>query len=334
MSGRRCRATLSFPAKAWRRSRPSEVILFSGGLDSFAGAVEELTEGRSVALVSHRSASKIASAQKRLVIQLRDRFGTDRVLHVPVWANLNGSLGLEPTHRTRSFLFAALGAVTARLFGVDRIKFFENGVVSLNLPPVAQVVGARATRTTHPKVLAGFRKVLSEVCQRPIDVVNPFIWMTKAEVVSRIYANGLGNPIRDSRSCTRVHDMTTLHPHCGRCSQCIDRRFAILAAGQEHEDPEEAYEVDLFTGERPARPDREMALAYVRSASDVNQMADVAFFSRYGEASRAIGFFPQPASTVAESIFDLHRRHAAAVCRVFEQAISSHAADLRRGSLP
>ena len=39
-----------------------------------------------------------------------------------------------------------------------------------------------------------------------------------------------------------------------------------------------------------------MALAYVRSASDVNQMADVAFFSRYGEASRAIGFFPQPAS--------------------------------------
>src|SRR5216684_1577854 len=44
---------------------PDEVILFSGGLDSFAGTVEELVaHGRKVALVSHRSASKIAGAQK------------------------------------------------------------------------------------------------------------------------------------------------------------------------------------------------------------------------------------------------------------------------------
>ena len=93
--------------------------------------------GRKVALVSHRSASKIAGAQKHLVDQLRSRFGADRVLHVPVWANVDDNLGREPTHRTRSFLFTALGAVTARLFGRDRISLFENGVVSLNLPSVA-----------------------------------------------------------------------------------------------------------------------------------------------------------------------------------------------------
>lgn len=63
-------------------------------------------------------------------------------------------------------------------------------------------------------------------------------------------------------------------------------------------------------------------------------MADVAFFSRYGEASRAVGFYSEPAGTVAERIFDLHRRHAAAVCTVFDRAISSHAAELRKGSLP
>jgi hypothetical protein len=60
--------------------------------------------------------------------------------------------------------------------------------------------------------------------------------------------------------------MTILHPHCGHCSQCIDRRFAVLAAGQENEDPAEAYKVELFTDERPPGPDREMSLAYVRSA--------------------------------------------------------------------
>lgn len=36
---------------------PDEVVLFSGGLDSLAGAVEELAKaGKRVALVSHRSA--------------------------------------------------------------------------------------------------------------------------------------------------------------------------------------------------------------------------------------------------------------------------------------
>src|ERR1700730_7467363 len=33
----------------------------------------------------------------------------------------------------------------------------------------------------------------------------------------------------------------------------------------------------------------------MRSASEVNQMADVAFFSRYGEGSRAVGFYSEPA---------------------------------------
>src|SRR4051812_4408091 len=326
---------LEFSGENLEGFAPDEVVLFSGGLDSFAGALEELVaRGKSVALVSHRSASKIASAQQRLVEQVRCRVGLNRALHIPVWTELDRELSQEPTHRTRSFLFAALGTVTARLFGLDRIRFYENGVVSLNLPPVAQVIGARATRTTHPQALAGFRRVLSELLKHPVDVVNPFVWLTKAEVVERIAAHGFSDLIRDTRSCTRVHDMTRLHPHCGQCSQCLDRRFAILEAGQAHEDPDEAYKVDLFTGERPAGPDREMALAYVRSASDVNRMADVAFFSRFGEASRAVGFSDEPAGVVAERIFDLHRRRAAAVCTVFDQAVSKHAGALREQSLP
>ena len=314
---------------------PDEVILFSGGLDSLSGTVEELVGyGKKVALVSHRSASKIVGAQKGLVDKLRSRLGANRVLHVPVWANLDGTLGREPTHRTRSFLFAALGVVTARMFGRDSICFFENGVVSLNLPPVAQVVGARATRTTHPQTLAGFQSLFSAVLGSDFGVDNPFTWMTKTEVIERIAANDCSDLIRDTRSCTRVHDMTRLHPHCGQCSQCIDRRFAVLAASQEHEDPAEAYKVDLFTDKRPAGPDREMALGYVRSASMVNRMEDTAFFARYGEASRVVRHFSEPADVVAERIFDLYRRHASAVCRVFDGAIASHSEALRQGDLP
>lgn len=318
---------------------PDEVILFSGGLDSFAGTVKYLAQGKKVALVSHRSASKIAGAQKHLIDQLRGRFGADKVFHIPVWANLESGLGREPTHRTRSFLFAALGAVIARLFSKDRIHFFENGVVNLNLPPVAQVVGARATRSTHPQALAGFRRVLTEILGDPFDVDNPFVWMTKSKVVKTISASGCGDLIRHTRSCTRVHAMTKLHPHCGQCSQCIDRRFAVLAAEQEDEDPREAYKVDLFTGQRHARSsaaaaDREMALAYVRSASEINQMTDVAFFAKYGETSRAVSFFKESADKVGGRIFDLYQRHASAVCDVFDRAIASHAGELREGKLP
>ena len=131
----------------------------------------------------------------------------------------------------------------------------------------------------------------------------------------------------------RVHDMTVLHPHCGRCSQCIDRRFAIVAAGEDHEDPDEAYKVDLFLGKRKPGPDREMALAYVRSASNINQMTDIAFFAHYGEPSRVVAFFPEPVDTSAR-IFELHKRHAATICRVFDGATKSHASKLREGSLP
>ena len=327
----------SFGPEAGTSFAPHEVILFSGGLDSLAGTVEELVaHDKRVALVSHRSASKIVGAQKYLVRRLRGQLGANRLFHVPVWANLVRGTARESTYRSRSFLIAALGCVVARLFDLDRITFFENGIVSLNLPPLAPVIGARATRVTHPQALAGFGRLLSTISHRRFEVINPYRWLTKAEVIGRIAVNGFRDLIRHTRSCAHVRRMTRRQPHCGLCSQCIDRRFAILAAGLEENDPADDYKVDLFMGERSAGPGRELALAYVRSASDIHckTEAEVGFFSQYGEASRAVGFFREPPGTAAKLIFDLHRRHAAAVCRIFDQAVASHRAALREGTLP
>ena len=175
---------------------------------------------------------------------------------------------------------------------------------------------------------------MNAVLGRDVSIDNRFAWMTKAEVVETIAAHGCGDMIRDTRSCTRVHDMTRLHTHCGHCSQCLDRRFAVLAAGRGDADPAEAYKVDLFEDARPAGPDRELALAYVRSAATVERMSDVAFFALYGETSRIVGYFSERADTVAGRIFDLHQRHAAAVGRVFTRAIRDCAVALRHGDLP
>ena len=313
-----------------------EVMLFSGGLDSLGGAVHEvLDEKRSVALVSHRSSPKIDAKQQQLMRDFAAR-SSRKPLHVPVWVNKEKALGREFTQRSRSFLFAALGAVVARLFELWRIRFYENGVVSINLPISAQVVGGRATRTTHPRVLNGFAEIFSAVFEKPFAVENPFRWKTKAEVVEVIRAAGCGDLVRHAVSCTHVWDMTTLHTHCGKCSQCIDRRFATLAAGcTDKEDPPEMYEVDLLRGERAPGHSRTMLESYVSTAMRVRTMNDLAFFATFGEAHRVIRHvLGMSADGAAAAMLDLYRRHAAAVFQVIAGALAAHASEIAGGSVP
>jgi len=313
-----------------------EVMLFSGGLDSLGGAVHELLQQkRSVALVSHRSSGKIDDKQRHLVRELQAR-SPRRPLHVPVWVNKQEKLGREYTQRSRSFLFASLGAVVARLFDLWRIRFYENGVVSINLPISPQVVGGRATRTTHPQVLNGFAEVFTALFEKPFAVENPFRWKTKAEVVEVIRAAGCGELVRHAVSCTHTWDMTTLHTHCGTCSQCIDRRFATLAAGcTDREDPPEMYVVDLVTGERPPGHSRTMLESYVSTAQRLRTMRDTEFFAAFGEASRVLRHVKgMSANDAAAALLDMYQRHAAAVVKVVTDGIAARATDIAAGVLP
>lgn len=314
-----------------------EVLLFSGGLDSLGGAVQEIiTEKRSVALVSHRSSAKIDSKQRQLVHDLKNLSPARQPFHVPVWINEQKALNQEYTQRTRSFLFASMGAVVARIFDLWRIRFYENGVVSINLPISPQVVGGRATRTTHPQVLNGFAEVFSAVFGKPFAVENPFVWKTKAEVARAIRDAGCGDLIKHSVSCAHVLEMTTLQTHCGKCSQCIDRRFATLAAGcSDAEDPAEMYGVDLLRGERPPGDSRTMLESYVRTATRVRSMTDMAFFTEFGEAHRVTRHIRgMSASDAATRILDLYRRHASAVGEVITQGVKDHAKDITDGKVP
>jgi hypothetical protein len=198
-----------------------EVVLFSGGLDSLAGAVSELAgDTRRIALVSHGSAPKIASHQSDLVEALGARFGNYQIFHVPVWVHKQQAPGKEFTQRSRSFLYAALGFVVARIFGLSRLRFFENGVVSLNLPIVPHELGARASRTTHPQVVSGFTKLFSALAGTSFTVENPFLWKTKSEIITSMAQHGCEELICLTVSCTRVREMTLAQTHCGICSQC------------------------------------------------------------------------------------------------------------------
>lgn len=150
-----------------------EVILFSGGLDSFGGAVQEILQGqRKVVLVSHRSVSKLYKRQRELVADISGKLNDNsrKPLHVAVEVNKGKDFGRDFTQRSRSFLFAALAAVVARGFNRDRIRFYENGVISLNFPISPQAIGGRATRTTHPQILTGFEELFTLVFGVPFKV--------------------------------------------------------------------------------------------------------------------------------------------------------------------
>jgi len=313
-----------------------EVILFSGGIDSLGGAVQEALVGkRKVALVSHRSSPKIAKRQKDLLKDL-EKHSSTKLFHVPVWINKEKALGKEFTQRTRTFLYAALATVVARIFDLWRIRFYENGLVSINLPISPQVVGGRATRTTHPQVINGFSQLLTLLFQKPFAVENPFIWMTKAQVVRSIRDAGCADLIKYSVSCTHVWEMTTLKTHCGECSQCIDRRFATLSAGcTDTEDPEEMYTVDLLRGERKPGESRTMLESYVRTAKRIKDMSEAIFFSEFGEVHRVTQHIKGVSvDEAASKIFDLYKRHASEVWNVITMGIQKHAKEISDGKVP
>lgn len=133
----------------WPFLNPERVIMFSGGLDSLAGIVESARKGSRLVLVSHRPVSTLSARQKRLFRKLQVEF-PQQLFHVPVWINKAENFGREPTQRTRSFLYAALGTVVGAPVGAAGMRFFENGVVSVNFPVAGEVVRSRASRTTHP----------------------------------------------------------------------------------------------------------------------------------------------------------------------------------------
>lgn len=318
---------------AWR---PDSVLMFSGGLDSFAGALEEIIDRKQkVALISHFSATKIAPIQRDLQKHMAERLGQQMLMHFPMRVQLKRGTNAEGTHRSRSFLFSALGMATAIAFGKKSISFYENGVVSLNLPPVGNVLGTRATRTTHPQTLKSFESLFSMIFAEDLRVENPFFWRTKTDVVQTIARLGMADQIAFTRSCADVHNQTKQHAHCGRCSQCVDRRFAMLAAGLSAHDPEEAYRFDLMTSPRERVQDKEVALSYVRSAYAYEITEDTELVARFPTILSALGCFDEPADTALKRISSLLKRHGSSVATVMRKELDKERTEpFPKSSLP
>ncbi|MDO8595388.1 MAG: 7-cyano-7-deazaguanine synthase, partial [Sulfuricaulis sp.] len=271
---------------------PELVTLFSGGLDSLGGAIHEIVRNKQhVALVNHQSTDKFGRTYDELLKRLRAKCGVFQPMHLRVEVNKKGIEAKDHYQRARSFLFAALGGTVAMMLGLRELRFYENGVLSLNLPICGQLVGARATRTTHPRVIAGYQDLLTLLAGEKFAVKTPFLWHTKGDVVNEILGADCGSLIPFSRSCAHTWQTDNTEPHCGICSQCLDRRIAMLAAHGEQHDPLDRYGIDVFTQGRPEKEDKILGAGYIERANQVAAMRDSGeFLCRYPEVARVIPF--------------------------------------------
>src|SRR5690606_17253161 len=89
------------------------------------------------------------------------------------------------------------------------------------------------------------------------------------------------------------------------------------------------YVVDPFVGEHCNEIDLAMVEQYVLRARNLATMSPDAFLSNYGQVFRALPFIPGDADDNAQRIYNLHRRHGAAVVDVLNKQLAL-TADLDR----
>ena len=286
-------------------------------------------------LVTHKATPKLNTRHKTLHDLLAQKAGDNAPHHISVRVHKKKPMNREYTQRSRSFLFVSIGATIAKMLGLNSVRFYENGVISLNLPVCAQVVGGRATRTTHPKVMKGFQDIMTLVAEDPFTVENPYIWKTKAEVVEQIVRLGCSDLIRHSMTCTHTWEMTNQHTHCGLCSQCIDRRFAVIAAKADQYDPIEHYKADVFTQSRNKDDDKIMSASYLERANQVGALENVGqFLAKYAEVNRVLRFLDGSTAQAAQRVFDLYKRHAGEVNAAIDEMVRRHATAIRERTMP
>jgi 7-cyano-7-deazaguanine synthase in queuosine biosynthesis len=210
------------------------VALFSGGLDSLAGVKWMLDHKLKPVLVSHPGMGLISGAQKELVACLGKITGSELTWH-QIRATAEPGTGLtekEHTQFSRSFLYLTLGVMFALKLGIEREFIFENGVLAFNIPLTQSRVYSN-TRTAHPHFLLMYQQLLDSLFDHHVTIENPFLAMTKGQVVKLLDAEGFRDLVKTTISCPNITLLKwrgvkiSKTRHCGVCFPCIVRRLSV-----------------------------------------------------------------------------------------------------------
>ncbi len=222
---------------SFEHGSPTRVALFSGGLDSFAGAAQTLCDfaDYNYIFVSGVTNTREQGAQRGQLNRLRLKTSA-HICHVAIpyglhWAGLRAERKEESSQRTRGFLFLTLGAVSAIAARTKEIYLYEYGVGAINLPYHGTQVGTYNSRATHPSTLLRMEDFIKALTGEEFGIVNPFLFFTKAEMCRHVAVQELGELMPLTFSCDGFPVRAKNRGQCGPCTSCLLWRQAIELAG-------------------------------------------------------------------------------------------------------
>ncbi|MDF2503032.1 Qat anti-phage system QueC-like protein QatC [Clostridium sp.] len=220
------------------------ISLFSGGLDSFCGAIKLLEDGMSPCLVGHNEYPKLRKKQEEFIETFKKIYTDQSVKFVSFSANSRAPRTIEEialneaenTSRGRSLLFLCAALSIAGIIGENIPVYIpENGFIGLNIPLTNGRKGTCSTRTTHPYFLNELTDILKTVgINNPI--YNFFAFSTKREIVNSVkdkeaFKKHYIDTISCSHPCLTRYNKKGHNEYpinCGYCYPCIIRKSSLL----------------------------------------------------------------------------------------------------------
>jgi len=261
-----------------------KVALFSGGLDSFCGAMLA-PQDQSRLLIGHWDNPTVKAAQDRSWAWMTGEGGIS--FHYRQMRLSQAGKRREASTRSRALLFMALAAAAADGAGAKVVEIPENGFTSLNPPLGADRGGALSTRSTHPWTLHLVRGLLADL-GLGIELSDPYIERTKGELLAAADAAcpgtlrpGAAKTLSCGKLDGRLYSGGNPNYHCGLCVPCLVRRGAFIAAGLPDDTP---YLVEELSGsayqqllDRRADDVAAVRFAVARGLADVDLIAQGPF---------------------------------------------------------
>lgn len=295
-----------------------KVCLFSGGLDSFIGAVDLLSSDITPLLVGHYKSGDVSVPQHGAANYLRNRF-TEKPPHsASFYINPPKRLFAgadEKTERGRSFLFLSLAVMCATAIGNDvELTVPENGLISLNVPLTPLRVGASSTRTTHPFFLNNYQLLLNQLGIH-VTLDNPYQFKTKGEMIRDCLEGGvLQGFMFETMSCAHPSSgrwSGYKRQHCGHCVPCIIRRAAVEMALGNDKTP---YSLDIKSRDLdPTKSEGSQVQAFKMALARITKEPNLAEFLIYKS-----GPMPKDAGFISNAA-DLYQRGMQEIAALIDQ---------------
>jgi 7-cyano-7-deazaguanine synthase in queuosine biosynthesis len=251
--GRRAELQMRIP----EAYRPTEVALWSGGLDALAGLYNRISGQREKHFTLFSSTNGncyMKKIQKDTYESIKNIHGA--VTHKQISLRICQKDQVTKKNfvsRTRGFVFLLFGIITAHLEGQNKLYLYENGIGAINLPFRESAFSSDQSRAVHPISLYYMGDLVSKIFEETFSIINPFLFRTKAQMLQELITDQVEYLIKPTVSCDRRSRLKIITPkyninstigrsfdlplpqinytQCGRCSSCLLRRQALLAQG-------------------------------------------------------------------------------------------------------